>query len=370
MKSKSTTLAAYSGAFLMIISLVAIGYRAPQTNSVANTAPATANLADSRGATSVDQLLAANVAANMAETVGLPVAGNLRESSTSLYIKSRLAQNDTEIISKPQIVQPEAGGRGIVTYTSKAGDTVQAIANHYGITAQTLRWSNNLTSDALDANKKLLVPQVDGVVYTAKSGDTIEKLASKYKADSERIVLYNDLEKKKLVKGMRIVIPGGVLPETERPGYREPTLFAPQPQVAGLYNTGLRSGGSYTSGKSTVLGYGTPMHGGNRYAFGNCTAYVYDKRYEAGKPIGGMWGNGRDWAISAMNAGYTVNGTPAVGSIMQSVSGGGGYGHVAYVEAVNSDGSIVLTEMNYAGFNTVSQRTLSAYEASQYNYIH
>ena len=55
--------------------------------------------------------------------------------------------------------------------------------------------------------------------------------------------------------------------------------------------------------------------------------------------------------------------------ILQSTAGG--YGHVAYVENVNSDGSVEVSEMNYNGGPfSVSERTISAGEASSYNYIH
>jgi surface antigen len=55
---------------------------------------------------------------------------------------------------------------------------------------------------------------------------------------------------------------------------------------------------------------------------------------------------------------------------MQSAGGWGGYGHVAVVESVNSDGSITVSEMNYAGWGIVDHRTISAGQASGYNYIH
>ena len=60
---------------------------------------------------------------------------------------------------------------------------------------------------------------------------------------------------------------------------------------------------------------------------------------------------------------------PAAGSIMQNYEGP--IGHVAYVEQVNGDGSILISEMNY---NTppgiVDYRTIPASMASSYNYIH
>ena len=44
---------------------------------------------------------------------------------------------------------------------------------------------------------------------------------------------------------------------------------------------------------------------------------------------------------------------------------------MAYVESVNSDESITISEMNYTGGAYVTDtRTISASEVSAYNYIH
>ena len=103
----------------------------------------------------------------------------------------------------------------------------------------------------------------------------------------------------------------------------------------------------------------------NLYTAGQCTYYVYDK---VGGKIGSTWGNANNWASAAAASGYTVNNSPASGSVLQSTAGG--YGHVAYVENVNSDGSVEVSEMNYnGGPGVVSTRTISASQASSYNYI-
>ena len=63
----------------------------------------------------------------------------------------------TEVISKPQIVQPEKSAqRGIKTYVTKQGDTINSIAKKFNVTAQTVRWANNTTSDAVEAGKTLI----------------------------------------------------------------------------------------------------------------------------------------------------------------------------------------------------------------------
>ncbi|MFU0766894.1 CHAP domain-containing protein, partial [Staphylococcus warneri] len=104
----------------------------------------------------------------------------------------------------------------------------------------------------------------------------------------------------------------------------------------------------------------------NLYTAGQCTYYVYDR---VGGKVGSTWGNANNWANAAAAAGYTVNNRPAAGAILQTTQGG--YGHVAYVESVNSDGSIRVSEMNYGhGPGVVTSRTISASQAGSYNYIH
>lgn len=349
---KPAALASYVGVFLLVITLVAIGYQPPQKteNVAANVAPAVGTATGSVAQPSVDQVIATSVVGDIAERANLPIAPNVAELAVSLSVKSELAQTDDTMISKPQIVQPTAGSRDIKTYTAKAGDSVTAVASQYGISALTLKWANNLTSDALEPGKQLAIPPVDGIVYTVKEGDTVASLASKYGADASRIVTFNDLEISGLTKDTRIVIPGGTLPETERPGYVAPRAS---------YSSG---GNSFGASTSRAL-----ASAGNRYAPGNCTWYAYERRMQLGRPIGSFWGNGSAWASSARAAGFTVNNSPAPGAIMQN---GGGYGHVAVVESVDGAGNVTVSEMNYAGYNVVSSRTLSAGQAAGYNFIH
>ena len=100
--------------------------------------------------------------------------------------------------------------------------------------------------------------------------------------------------------------------------------------------------------------------GGNLYTSGQCTYYVYDK---VGGKIGSTWGNANNWANAAASAGYTVNNSPSQGAILQTSQGA--FGHVAYVESVNSNGSITVSEMNYGhGVGVVTSRTISASQAA------
>ena len=363
-KNRGVAVSLYAGAFFLVITLLTLSYGGknltPQQNDTvaAQAASKSSEVASNQEKISVDQLSAASAVTQLAEMANLPVAGDLREATTTLYIKKQLAQNDTEVITKPQIVQPTTSTeRGITDYVVKSGDTMESIAAQFGISAQTLKWANNSTSDAAQEGAILTVPRTDGVVYTVKDGDTVASLADKYKVDTERIVLYNDLASdESLVAGKRLVLPSGELPETERPGY-----VAPRP-VTPTY--------SGNSGNILSSSYGyARVFSGNRYALGNCTWYAYERRAAIGRPIGSLWGNATNWAVSARAAGFTVNGTPAPGAIFQYGGGYGGYGHAGVVQSVDSE-YLYVTDMNYAGYNVITSRKIPLSSTGHYSYIH
>ncbi|MGD8373460.1 MAG: LysM peptidoglycan-binding domain-containing protein [Candidatus Woesebacteria bacterium] len=332
----------------IVVGIVAIGYKTPDASDTANVA--SQSIMDQQ-VTSVDQIAAANVATSIAEAANLSVETNVSNLSISLNTKTELAQTDSALLAKPQIIS-QVGRNEILTYTAVAGDTVQGVATKYGISEDTVRWANNLTSDSIEEGKQLKILGATGVLYTAKSGDTAESLASKYKADKDRIITFNDLELTGVKEGNELIIPDGVLPENERPGYVAPAATT--------------TTSSYSS-SSTVVASGITVYGNNGYAYGYCTWYAYNRRAELGRPIGGNWGNAATWAIYAAAAGFRVDKNPEPGAVFQV---GGGYGHVGVVEVVNGDGSIEVSEMNYVGWNIISRRTIPASQITSYNYIH
>jgi PKD repeat protein/surface antigen len=76
----------------------------------------------------------------------------------------------------------------------------------------------------------------------------------------------------------------------------------------------------------------------------------------------GHWGNAYNWDDNAILLGYTVNSTAAVGAIAQwnETEVGGGYGHVAWVQSVNADGSAVIEEYNFSSPLAYGTRTVTA----------
>lgn len=341
----------YLAIISLILSIVSVGYQSPVQGDAAGGTVSRAAIAANNP--SVDQVAAVQMAVVAADTADIAVASNVENLSVSLSAKSELAQADESLLSKPQIVQPSGSSRDIQQYTVVSGDTVASIATAHGVSPETVRWANGLTSDAAPIGKVLSIPSVSGIMYTIKPGDTADSLAQRYDADKNRIVTYNDAEISGLQPGQRIVIPGGVLPQEEQPGYHAP-----------------RRGSSNSASGSLVVAPRITIVAGNRYAYGYCTYYVYSRRAELGMPVGSFWGNANTWASFARASGYLVNNTPTPGAVLQTASGGGGYGHVAVVENVGADGSITVSEMNYVGWNIVSTRTIPAGQASLYNYIH
>lgn len=331
----------YAAVLALIASVVSVGYQSPVQQQMNSQGAATSVIEAEQ--LSVDQIVAANLAASTAQVANLSVASNVANLSISLNAKENLAQSDDNLLTKPQIVQPTAQ-RGIMTYRTVTGDTAQSVAARFGLNVETVKWANNLATDSLSPDVALTIPGTNGVVYTTKDGDTVQSLAQKYGANAARIVSYNDLEVSGLTPGTRIVIPGGILPENERP------------RLAVSSGSGVRRPSSAMAAVA-----------GNKYDYGYCTWYAYNKRAAIGRPVGSFWGNAVSWASYARSSGYGVNNTPEVGAVMQN---GGGYGHVAFVESVGADGSVTVSEMNYAGWNVISTRTISAGQAAGYNYIH
>ena len=96
---------------------------------------------------------------------------------------------------------------------------------------------------------------------------------------------------------------------------------------------------------------------GNGYVAGYCTWYVKNMRPDLPNNLG----NAVTWVNRAAAQGIPTGSTPQVGAAAQRGN------HVAYVEAVNGDGTIIISDMNYRALYQVTTRTVPA---SEWNYIY
>jgi len=254
-----------------------------------------------------------------------PIANQAQSDAAAVNI----VQSNNQVVSKPEIVSTFAPSRSdIEKYTAQAGDTVSSLAVKFGVTSNSILWSNGLTSsDSLSSGESLTIPPVNGIVYTVKTGDTIASLAQKFNADSAQITSFNDAEVAGITPGEKIVIPNG-------------NIQAASSSIFG-------GGGSSLS----LSGY-APVYGYNGYDYGYCTWYVASQ-----VAVPSNWGNASSWAYYAGVSGWNVSLAPVVGAIAQTAAAAGGEGHVAIVDAVSPDGSMIqFKDMNgVAGWGRVGQ---------------
>ena len=101
-------------------------------------------------------------------------------------------------------------------YIVKSGDTLYSIAKKYGLTVDELKKMNNLSSNILSINQKLLVGNDMSTddnydVYVVKSGDTLWGIASKYNTSVDKIKDINNLNSNNLSIGQKLLVPGNNL---------------------------------------------------------------------------------------------------------------------------------------------------------------
>jgi len=233
-----------------------------------------------------------------------------------------------------------------MSYQVKDGETLKDLAARYSVSTDSIRWSNfsSLKNTGKDVSRgmTIVIPPVDGVVVTTQQGDTPMSLGNVYHVTPEAILDFNYLrtsDQDPLPAGRVLVVPGGRGPDFERSAsLRGSSAVVPVAHGGSGGYTIVSTGGSFT------------VASGNRFSFGYCTWYVYNRRQVP-------WlGNAWEWFGHAQSAGWATGQTPRVGAIM--VSWESGWGHVAYVEAVNADNSYTVAEMNFVRWDVVDHRTI------------
>ena len=343
----------YSVLFVALVGVVAYGY---QSNAALPTTVSAkkenTSEVKSLGATA-DDVTVTKMAATIASSANLAVEPNVSNLAISTQITEEVPVEtikNTAVSETPQVVADVDTTRDVQSHTVAEGETVDTVAQKYGVSKDTVKWANSLSDDTLEPGSVVKILPTDGVSYTVKADDTVEKIAERYKVSPERLVLFNDLELTGVKEGDAIILPSAELPEEERPGY-----VAPRPQAtrsSQATRTQNVSSGAFRGGSV-----------GNKYARGWCTWYAYERRAQAGRPVGSFWGNANTWASAARANGYATGSTPAAGAVFQTRAGG--YGHVGYIESVNhAAGTVTYSDMNgKAGWGRVGTETISIADA-------
>lgn len=143
-------------------------------------------------------------------------------------------------------------------YTVKLGDTLYSIAKKYGITVDKLKDLNNLKSNMISVNQKLLVTdkKIDNETnkYKIEKGDTLYSIAKKYNTTVDQIKKLNNLQSDILSVGKTITIPSNYNVKTHIVSSGD-TLYA----LARKYNTTVNSIKIANNLKSDVLSIGQEL---------------------------------------------------------------------------------------------------------------
>jgi len=342
-------IAIHTGFFVAVAFLLVFGNRsAVEPEPVAPSY--IAGLKESKVA--VDDVSSAGVAASIAREANMIVADNVQNLADTLNAQVEFASTADEFVAKPQIVATDVKTKDdITTYVAKEGDTINSIAARFNITSDTVRWANNITGDEVSPGTELTILPISGILHTVTESDSVASIATQYSAVKEQVIAFNDLELGGLVAGTKIVVPNGarVMPPDE------PTYFS---SVAA------------SSGPASGFAFGSEaIYGGNGYDYGWCTWHAANRRNQIGRPIPRNLGNAITWASIASAAGLGVGETPRTGAVVWHRNIGG-WGHVAFVEQMNPDGSALVSDMNYPIWGGVTYRTVPPSEFSQYLFIY
>lgn len=111
----------------------------------------------------------------------------------------------------------------VIDYLVQSGDTVSGVAQKFGISADTIRWANNLDKqDRLKPGQTIKILPVAGIAHTVRPGDNIYAIARRYSAEPQAIVdfpfnIFTNDETFELAVGQIIIVPDGVPPKEAPP---------------------------------------------------------------------------------------------------------------------------------------------------------
>lgn len=206
--------------------------------------------------------------------------------------------------------------------------------------------------DAETASTESVAEQPKIVSHTVETGDSLTTIAGKYQTTWKRLFDKNIgiQDPNVITTGQNIVIPAPDETITERAvpvETPEPATVTASARVKSPSATTTTS--SYSSARGTSAG--------NRYTAGYCTWYVKNMRPDLPNNLG----NANTWVSRAAAQGMATGSSPRAGAVGQRGM------HVVYVESVNPDGSVTISEMNHKGLYVRTVRTLPA---SYFTYIY
>ncbi len=213
---------------------------------------------------------------------------------------------------------------------------------------------DTLESKVSEATKaeRVEAPKPEPVVHEVGANESLTTIAKDFDTTWNRLFNKNtQIANPDVISiGDKITIP---LPDeqlTDRPLPEPPVA---QPVAATSATPRIKA--SYAAPANAGMSQGSSA--GNSYTPGWCTWYAKNRRPDLPNNLG----NAGTWVARAAAQGLATGSTPQAGAIGQQGM------HVVFVERVNDDGTVFVSEMNYAGLYNVTTRTVPA---SYFMYIY
>ena len=222
----------------------------------------------------------------------------------------------------------------IFRHKVQEGETLSQISELYGISPNSIKWANQMTSDNIRPEQVLRIPEIDGAFVKVRAGDTLETIAARNNGNVADIIDLNsniiDYRNPVLREGMEVFIPGGEIPlptPTRRPGVYAIQRTAPVPPPVNVVVPG----------------------GGFVHPLLNCSGWTWSRGYSS-------WHRGADMS---RNGGCWIN-AAAAGTVIRAQWGGGGEGNHVVIDHGNG----VWTRY-YHGTNNYAVRAGQTVSAGQ-----
>ena len=140
----------------------------------------------------------------------LPIWQNTNQVSRAVF---RMAQPRTDI---PERVRLE-----VITYTVQSGDNIFFIAERFKLSPYSIAWANMETLQGspwlIQPGLTLFIPPVDGAYHTVMLGETLDSIAEEYGVLASTLDnVWNKLEPGvSLYEGQQLMVPGGLGEDVE-----------------------------------------------------------------------------------------------------------------------------------------------------------
>lgn len=183
-------------------------------------------------------------------TDGTGIGGSFAEPFLMASQNSALIgyQEPPQGLIPPREAQEEDSEGGIRTHTVVPGETLSQIAERYGISVNTILWSNDLGSaDLINVGDQLVILPTSGVLHEVSEGETLSSIASQYDVEVAAVIEANDIHNETIFAGQKLIVPGAS--QKARAAANRPTV-ASSPQsgstrsISGYF---IRPAGGYLS---------------------------------------------------------------------------------------------------------------------------